>query len=46
MPETSPAGSAVIARSRPEPEVFAEIFRRHAPGTKRLVVRRLGLDVA
>ncbi|MEV0148146.1 RNA polymerase sigma factor [Nonomuraea sp. NPDC050733] len=46
MSETSPADSAVIARSRQEPEVFAEIFRRHAPEIKRFVVRRLGLDVA
>ncbi|MEU7004522.1 RNA polymerase sigma factor [Nonomuraea sp. NPDC046570] len=46
MSETSPADSAVITRSRQEPEVFAEIFRRHAPEIKRFVVRRLGLDVA
>ncbi|SDM07017.1 RNA polymerase sigma factor [Nonomuraea jiangxiensis] len=46
MSETSPADSAVIARSRQEPEVFAEIFRRHAPEIKRFVIRRLGLDVA
>lgn len=46
MSETSPADSAVIARSRQEPEVFAEIFRRHAPEIKRFVIRRLGLDDA
>ncbi|MFF4192490.1 RNA polymerase sigma factor [Nonomuraea sp. NPDC001831] len=46
MSETSPADSAVLARSRQEPEVFAEIFRRHAPEIKRFVVRRLGPDVA
>ncbi|MER6578594.1 RNA polymerase sigma factor [Nonomuraea sp. NPDC001023] len=46
MSDTSPADSAVLARSRQEPEVFAEIFRRHAPEIKRFVVRRLGPDVA
>ncbi|MEV4172477.1 RNA polymerase sigma factor [Nonomuraea sp. NPDC049709] len=46
MSETSPADSAVIARSRQEPEVFAEIFRRHAAEIKRFVIRRLGPDVA
>jgi RNA polymerase sigma-70 factor (ECF subfamily) len=46
MSETSPADSAAIARSRQEPEVFGEIFRRHAAEIKRFVIRRLGLDVA
>ncbi|MEU1389266.1 MULTISPECIES: RNA polymerase sigma factor [unclassified Nonomuraea] len=46
MSETSPADSAVLARSRQEPEAFAEIFRRHAPEIKRFVVRRLGPGVA
>ncbi|MFI6900579.1 RNA polymerase sigma factor [Nonomuraea sp. NPDC050394] len=46
MSEASPADSAIIARSRQEPEVFAEIFRRHAPEIKRFVIRRLGLDIA
>ncbi|MEV5828892.1 RNA polymerase sigma factor [Spirillospora sp. NPDC052242] len=35
-----------IGRSRDEPEAFAEIFRRHAPGLKRYVTRRLGADTA
>jgi len=49
MSETEPEeddDAAVIARSRQDPEVFAEIFRRHAPDIKRFVVRRLGVDAA
>ena len=38
--------AAVIERSRREPEVFAEVFRRHAPEIKRYVTRRLGPDAA
>ncbi|MBA9005619.1 MULTISPECIES: RNA polymerase sigma factor [Thermomonospora] len=50
MSETSRiAGSAdadLIARSRHEPEAFAELFHRHAPALKRYVTRRLGADAA
>ncbi|RSN49004.1 RNA polymerase subunit sigma-70 [Actinomadura sp. WAC 06369] len=35
-----------IRRSQIEPEAFAEIFRRHAPGLKRYATRRLGADTA
>jgi RNA polymerase sigma-70 factor (ECF subfamily) len=52
MSETSRNGppddddAAVIARSRHDPEVFAEIFRRYAPDIKRYVTRRLGAEAA
>ncbi|TYB42029.1 RNA polymerase sigma factor [Actinomadura chibensis] len=49
MSETSPAGAddaVVIERSRRHPEVFAEVFRRHAPDVKRYATRRLGWDAA
>jgi len=36
----------VIARSRDEPELFAVIFRRHAPHLQRYITRRLGPDQA
>ena len=38
--------ASVIERSRREPELFAEVFRRHAPDIKRYVIRRLGVDAA
>jgi RNA polymerase sigma factor (sigma-70 family) len=38
--------ASVIGRSRREPEVFAEIFRRYAPDIKRYVTRRLGAEAA
>ncbi|WP_329245452.1 RNA polymerase sigma factor [Actinoallomurus sp. NBC_01490] len=38
--------ASLIARSRHEPEVFAEVFRRYAPQIKRYVTRRLGPDAA
>ncbi|MEV0565542.1 RNA polymerase sigma factor [Dactylosporangium sp. NPDC050588] len=44
---TEPVGDAVIiARSKDEPELFAQIFRRHAPVIQRYVTRRLGPSVA
>ncbi|MFF5231912.1 RNA polymerase sigma factor [Dactylosporangium sp. NPDC000521] len=44
---TEPVGDAVIiARSKDEPELFALIFRRHAPVIQRYVTRRLGPSVA
>lgn len=49
MSETSRAevdDAAVIARSRREPEAFAEVFRRYAPDVKRYVTRRLGVEAA
>jgi RNA polymerase sigma-70 factor (ECF subfamily) len=49
MSETSRAeadDSAVIGRSRQEPELFAEVFRRYAPDIKRYVTRRLGPEAA
>lgn len=36
------ADAAIIARSMDEPELFALIFRRHAPVIQRYVTRRLG----
>jgi two-component system KDP operon response regulator KdpE len=44
--KTQSDDATVIARSRSEPEVFAALFRRHAPLIKRYVVRRLGTDPA
>lgn len=38
--------ASVIERSRHEPEVFAEVFRKYAPQIKRYVIRRLGPDAA
>jgi RNA polymerase sigma factor (sigma-70 family) len=38
--------AAVIRRSRYEPEHFAVLFRRHAPGVQRYVRRRLGSSAA
>ncbi|TNY36347.1 RNA polymerase sigma factor [Thermomonospora catenispora] len=50
MTETSrtseEADADLIARSRREPEAFAELFRRHAPDITRYVTRRLGADAA
>lgn len=44
---TEPVGDAVIiSRSLDEPELFALIFRRHAPVIHRYVTRRLGPSVA
>ncbi|GAA1561009.1 RNA polymerase sigma factor [Dactylosporangium maewongense] len=44
---TEPVGDAVIiARSKDEPELFAQIFRRHASVIQRYVTRRLGPSVA
>ncbi|WP_433248252.1 RNA polymerase sigma factor [Streptosporangium sp. CA-135522] len=38
--------ASFIERSRCDPEVFAEVFRRHAPDITRYVTRRLGDDAA
>jgi RNA polymerase sigma-70 factor (ECF subfamily) len=38
--------SDIIVRSRTEPEVFAEIFDRHAVVLHQYVTRRLGVDTA
>ena len=38
--------AALVARSRHEPEAFAELFRRHAAPLTRYVTRRLGPDAA
>jgi RNA polymerase sigma-70 factor (ECF subfamily) len=38
--------SVIIARSVRDPEQFAVVFRRHAPGIHRYVLRRLGADAA
>ncbi|MFI9838302.1 RNA polymerase sigma factor [Nonomuraea sp. NPDC051941] len=38
--------AACIERSRRDPEVFAEVFRRHAADITRYVTRRLGEDAA
>ncbi|GAA4224020.1 RNA polymerase sigma-70 factor (ECF subfamily) [Streptosporangium album] len=49
MSETSRAevdDASFIERSRHDPEVFAEVFRRHAPDITRYVTRRLGDDAA
>ena len=35
----------LIGCSRPEPEEFTELFRRHAPDIQRYVTRRLGSGV-
>jgi RNA polymerase sigma factor (sigma-70 family) len=47
-PELSTArdDAVVIARSRREPELFAQVFRRHADGISRYVTRRLGPQLA
>jgi RNA polymerase sigma factor (sigma-70 family) len=44
LPHVSDA--AVIVRSRDEPEIFALLFRRHAPRLQRYIARRLGPNVA
>ncbi|RJL27197.1 RNA polymerase sigma factor [Bailinhaonella thermotolerans] len=44
--EGAPDDAEILARSRREPERFAEIFHRHAAPIKRYVTRRLGPDVA
>jgi len=41
-----PPDAEVIRRSRSEPERFALLFERHAPGLDRYVTRRLGPDLA
>jgi RNA polymerase sigma-70 factor (ECF subfamily) len=41
-----PDDATVIARSRDEPELFAELFRRHATTLTRYVARRLGPHAA
>jgi RNA polymerase sigma-70 factor (ECF subfamily) len=41
-----PSDAAVIVRSRDEPEIFALLFRRHAPQLHRYIARRLGPQVA
>lgn len=49
MSETSRAeadDASYIERSRHDPEVFAEVFRRHAPDITRYVTRRIGDDAA
>lgn len=38
--------AAVIRRSRDEPEHFAVLFRRYAPGVQRYVRRRIGVSAA
>jgi RNA polymerase sigma factor (sigma-70 family) len=38
--------AAIIARSLDDPEQFAVLFRRHAPGLYRYAARRLGPDLA
>ena len=38
--------AAVIRRSHDEPEHFAVLFRRYAPGVQRYVRRRLGVSAA
>ncbi|WP_433352701.1 RNA polymerase sigma factor [Microtetraspora malaysiensis] len=38
--------ASCIERSRRDPEVFAEVFRKHAPDITRYVTRRLGDDAA
>ncbi|SDG21299.1 RNA polymerase sigma-70 factor, ECF subfamily [Sinosporangium album] len=38
--------ASVIARSKRDPEAFAELFRRHAPDLTRYVTRKLGQDAA
>ncbi|HLK02309.1 MAG TPA: sigma factor, partial [Streptosporangiaceae bacterium] len=38
--------ATLIQLSRHEPELFTELFRRHAPHIQRYVVRRLGPDSA
>ena len=37
-----PDDSALIAKSLADPEMFAELFRRHAPVIQRYVTRRIG----
>ncbi|WP_131738573.1 RNA polymerase sigma factor [Actinomadura roseirufa] len=37
---------AIIERSRRDPEVFAELYDRHAPAVHRYLARRLGRDLA
>jgi RNA polymerase sigma-70 factor (ECF subfamily) len=41
-----PDDAEVIARSRHEPELFALLFRRHAPRIQRYIARRIGPDAA
>jgi RNA polymerase sigma factor (sigma-70 family) len=38
--------ATLIQLSRQEPELFTELFRRHAPHIQRYVVRRLGANAA
>jgi RNA polymerase sigma-70 factor (ECF subfamily) len=46
LPPGVESDSDLIVRSRAEPEVFAEIFDRHAVVLHQYVTRRLGLDTA
>jgi RNA polymerase sigma-70 factor (ECF subfamily) len=41
-----PEDAEVIARSGEEPELFAALFRRHAPTIQRYITRRIGPDAA
>jgi hypothetical protein len=43
---SEPDDAEVITRSRHEPELFALLFRRHAPRIQRYVARRIGPDAA
>jgi RNA polymerase sigma-70 factor, ECF subfamily len=43
---SQPNDAEVITRSRHEPELFALLFRRHAPRIQRYVARRIGPDAA
>src|SRR5688572_26230877 len=45
-PAAAVSDAAIIARSMDDPELFAPIFRRHAPRLQRYVARRLGPGVA
>jgi len=38
--------AAILARSRDEPELFAVVYRRHAPAIQRYVTRRIGVQDA
>ncbi|MFD0900717.1 RNA polymerase sigma factor [Actinomadura sediminis] len=42
----APSDARVVARSRTEPEAFAELYDRHAPAVHRYVRRRLGEQAA
>src|SRR5262245_18979926 len=42
----APSDAAIIVRSTDEPELFALIFRRHAPQIQRYIARRLGPSIA